>query len=258
MFNKNGGGVDDGLVAAWQSSRRMADEAITVVDEFAHLREFRNAVAQAVDDPEIVGMYRDFVKNCTTSRSRDDWVDEFRRVGFRQVFEGKTLPTVDAPSDPIVLWRLAADWREGLSWSADPRFCHSYPWIKYQCHELRLWTAVVPADAVLGVCWYGGAFGGGPMLRTVDSAELGRVRIAVDDYAEWIVDPGSLDESRVIEFNSFGRRVPPRLQWAMDVDRACTCRRGFGHDEGCPGRLVRPPWDREVEQSGTVKIAADR
>ncbi|WP_439032576.1 hypothetical protein [Gordonia terrae] len=194
--------------AAWV--RATADESVTVVDDGEHVRAFNARLAQRVSEPEVVYLFAAYVEDVSV-RSRGEWIGMFRDVGFRGLCGDITLPDLQpstvmdtVPDEPVALWRLSDDYSHGLSWAGDPRFARSRPWVDGRINAMKLWCAVVPPEALLGVYWYGGGVRSGrPLWRTVDSDVLGRVRLTSDDFSEWWVDPTKLD--KVVVFDEFER-----------------------------------------------------
>ena len=170
-------------------------ESSLVEDEWDFKSRFLEAKNAGRVETKVGKVYTGYVQEASSRRSLRDWRRDFRRVGFRALWGSETVFD-DAPEN-ILLWRLAADWRTGLSWATDARFCHSVPVAAGWARDMTLWAALVPAKALLGIAWYGeaGLKSGCPLWRTVDHFSMGRVTVACDDFAEAFVDYVKLEEA---------------------------------------------------------------
>ncbi|GAB26469.1 hypothetical protein GOPIP_104_00090 [Gordonia polyisoprenivorans NBRC 16320 = JCM 10675] len=191
-------------VLEWFSGRRFADSlgGDTVQDEFDFVKhEFYPEVRERKEDERACRVFAEFVADAVSRKTPREWRRLFRRLGFRAMY-GRTVIWADSrPEYPILLWRVADDWRQGLSWATDARSCHSHLVLHGGKSTGTLWCSVVPPEAVLGIVWYerGAAAGAAPLWRTVDLPAHGRVIVAVDDSAEVIVDSTKLTNSERIE-----------------------------------------------------------
>ncbi|MGC4964082.1 hypothetical protein [Gordonia sp. DT101] len=186
-----------------------------VEDEMTFMRRFKSAIncvandVKGCDDLDVVELVHNFVDKSTSTQSLEQWIQDLRAVGYSDVW-GRDVVDGVAPDYSMLLFRLARDWRSGLSWSADARYCHTGTGVLRT--GLKLWCAVVPVDALLARVWHGPgiSWGGCPMLRTIEHAGMGRVTVGCDDFAEVLVDPGALADGevltvgRVVDLYDFG------------------------------------------------------
>lgn len=97
------------------------------------------------------------------------WRRQFKAAGFGALC-GHVTVIDERPKYPIMLWRFADDWRSGLSFATDARYCHSATVAAGATSRGTLWCALVEPDSVLGVNWYEKAWRAGarPRWRTID------------------------------------------------------------------------------------------
>lgn len=164
-------------------------------------RRFR-ALLPGVEDRRHVDPIRAYVSKSTSQLGLREWRRKLRRNGYHAVWGDRAL-ALECP-DFVLVYRLALDWRVGLSWAMDPRRCESTaPAMTGEPMPATLWAAVVPASEVLAHYWpaLGRTKAACPMWKTVDT-EWGHVTVAEDDFSEVLVDPARLSEGE-----SFGPGV---------------------------------------------------
>ncbi|WP_035761010.1 hypothetical protein [Gordonia amicalis] len=180
-FAKDGVGVDGPVVES----------------DLAFYKRFRKSLP-GVEDRRAVEVVRGYVSKSTSELGLRDWRRKLRRVGYRAVW-GDRVVSRECP-EFVLVYRLAVDWRVGLSWAMDPRRCESMlPVTTGEPLPMTLWAAVVPADAVFAHYWslQFASETACPLWKTLET-EFGRVAVAVDDFSEVLVDPARLVDGDVL------------------------------------------------------------
>lgn len=210
--------ADTRAVLKSYSGRRAVDSlgGRIVEDETFFNYRFRAEYHSGVVESAVAEGFWNFVYDAASGRSIEDCVTSFRSHGFRGVYDSvSVLDSLGA--DSLLVYRLASDWRAGLSWAGNSAQCMSYEFVKGEpVSDLCLWAAVVPAEHVLGAHWYGDGVGVGvfPYWRIVDHRVMGRVVLPVMDFSEVWVDPLGLVEGDslvpgvVVPVHRFDRVVP--------------------------------------------------
>lgn len=218
-FAADGVGVEGPVVESW----------------WRFYRRFRSLLP-GVEDRRHVDPIRAYVSKSTSQLGLREWRRKLRRNGYRAVWGdrsggGRAL-ALECP-DLCLVYRLAPDWRVGLSWAMDPRRCEStVPAVTGAPVSATLWAAVVPASEVLAHYWQarGRNRASSPLWKTVDT-EWGPVAVAEDDWCEVLIDPGNLSEgdvfapgvvvavhqfdevSRDVEYESFNMLLAAAQNW---------------------------------------------
>ena len=156
-------------------------------------RYAREGYGAGVVEPGVVAALREWCRDGTSRVELSRWLERFRGFGYRAVRGDRTVSTVPL-DDPVLVFRLAAEWDAGLSWAMDSRCCSPGAW--FSAGSARWWAAVVEPKDVLATFWATSL--GEPVWRTVEHETLGRVTVALDDHAETLVDPSGLVESDVL------------------------------------------------------------
>lgn len=193
--------VEDVLSAAHRSVLNIG--GLVVEDEWSFRDRFRAEAAKGkAAKPKLLSWRDEWCGDGSSQRGLRACRREWSKQGELALFGNTVVSPVlgqGVGDAGYVVWRLAHDWRAGLSFGMDARSCLSVPNLKrgVDADGLTLWCAVVPAEAVLAVLWHPKAVQAGacPLWRTTDVDGLGVVRVAVDDCAEVVVDVTRLVES---------------------------------------------------------------
>lgn len=212
-------------VLAQFSGPKFADTlGATVVSEWDYVLDFNRLIVNGHQDSKDVKLHDEFMAKATSEKPLREWRRAFRRHGFRAV-RGDTTVMTEPPEYPMLLWRLANDWRVGLSWASDAKFCHSRPVMTGHAKSTVLWASIVPPDALLGINWGRAAAraGGRPLWRTVEHEAHGRFIVAVDDCAEVFVDG-----TKLVQADSLGVGRVTDIYGFEGYDSYGGCGHGFG------------------------------